>query len=371
MILSNRTSWAHTKPGFQLSLLLFLAAGCGGSGEVAADPLPFHLGVLPLEIEASEVEDELAEQEDALQLDLDAARLEAALQRELEGTAFTRVTVLQAPAHPEGTNGGTNGSHAPDEASLQELAYEQGVDMILRAKLVYDPVVDGHINDKFWLNFPLFALGGPFCYFIDDRSYDCRARLVAEFHDTSRPRDELNDRSVILGLPIMAECEGVDLDFIDRAEASASSYALSFLIPAGLLAKENEAVDREVEDGVLQTLCWDLAGKVQNARPEFHQSDLARFHMDERVADVRRNGKGRVDADCPFVDTSDRGLRRFGLSAGGALLEQGSPALEDDGRFWIRLRGLDVPADVHHVQLFVEGAGGSARRYTLSIRDPE
>jgi len=338
-----------------------LVAGCCTTAPTPDEPLSFHVAVMPLDIQASSE----VVPAGGLTLDLDGERLATALSETLAGRGFVRVSLLEQSEE----RGGVPESRLHRERYWQERAQQADADMIVRVRLDYDTAVDEHTNDKFCLNLPpFFLLGGPFCYFLDDRSYKASAGLQVDFFDLTDVHDALLDEYRVLELSICAEFEGTSLDFIDRAGSSVRWYLASLVVPAGLLARQTDAVQQRIETEAVEELTQELLSEVLAFRLDFHQNDLASFHLDESSLRVRRAPDGTMSLAIPFVDTGGTGLRAYSLSAAGHELLRGdlSDAREIDGRIWIQ--GIVVvPTEARFLRLRVEDATDGARSYTFRV----
>ena len=336
--------------------------GCASSP--APRPLPLHAVFLPLIVQESP-SDDIPEEGETLRLNLEPGPIATEIARELQGQGFTRVTILPIPA------GGAEGQESHARNLLwQQQAADLGGDVLVRAEVTYEPRVSTAINEKFWLNMPLFLLGGPFCYFIDDRSYEARAYIKAEFFDLTDIHDELNEDARLLEFPILGEFERVQFDFVDRAGSSTTSYAISLLVPAGLLASETENVDGLVESAAVEAIVEDLLGKIGRLRTEFLNNDLATFHIIESKLVVERATDGTVRFAVPVqLNADSRGLRDYSLKAGNVELASGTfdTAPDTQRRSWIRRDGLLVPEGEQFLRLRIVDAVGGRRSYTFHI----
>jgi len=343
-------------------LVVLALVGC--SSTPVPRPLPLHAVFLPLVVEETPG-DLPAEEASPLQLELQSDAVAAELVRGLQGSAFCLVTNLEAAD----ASAETISQRAQDQLWQQEAA-AAGADVLVRAKVFYERQITDSINDKFWLNLPLFLLGGPFCFFINDRSYKGRARLQAEFFDLTDLHDALDEDARLLEFPIIGEFASVDFDFVDRAGKGAPRYLLGLLVPAGLLARSTDTVGVRVESAAVELIVSDLLSKIGELRPEFLQNDLATFHILEDETVVERRGDGRVRVAFPIeLNRGSSGLRDFVLSAGDTELMNGNldDAPDSEGRIWVRGDELAVPAELQYVRLRVVDAVGGRRSYTFPI----
>ena len=266
------TTRTRTRPALTAGLALLLAA-CGGTEtRVEEGPrLPFHLMVLPVEINdlpglpRTRGEDAPDEAEEVV-LTLEEGQVTDALVTALDAGGFVEVTPLP---YPEGVDRETflGWEREEQDAWWIEAASDRQGDLILSSVITYHEGVRTDINDAFWLNLPLFLLGGPMTWYVNDRSYFLEARLSADVYAVSAleggefalarlGEDEARLQSA------RASLEEVPLDFIDRADGF-GHYALSIIVPSGLLATESESVDEEIEEALLAELADGLRRDLQ------------------------------------------------------------------------------------------------------------
>ncbi|HEX6886213.1 MAG TPA: hypothetical protein VF530_22755, partial [Planctomycetota bacterium] len=307
-----------------------LAACASSSPRPEGAPLPFHVALIPTEVHDTSVltatpsEPHYATPEegtvtDDMRLDLSTAAVSRALSAEL-AEAFVRATLLELPEDPA-TLAGL--SAAERDQFWQKRARATGADLLVRTRLLIDPAIDGERNEKFWLNLPLFLLGGPMCYFVGDRSYLVSARLQAEVFDVSEGHANLDDFA-LLAIPLYVESSEQDLRFLDRADG-AGDYALSLLIPAGLLARESSEIESELEDRLPRRLGRELAARVFRERAQFEQNlALGAFQLESEGAELLPAGAGRLHLRVPVRElTASGALRRYEVRHGETLLASG------------------------------------------------
>ena len=259
-----------------------LAAGCGSTAERTLPPIPFHLALVPLEPLRAPVRGTEGEHT----LELDGWKLSTELARALSGS-FAKVTLLP----------GREQAGAPDEARWVGAARAAGADMMLACSMRYDAGFVGRRNGKFWPNFALFLLGGPACYFIDDRTYSTDAELIGEFSDLNlvyRDLYEIDSARVRL-VSVNADFDRVSMDFVGRAGDHVPSYLVSLFVPAGLLAKSNARVKHGLERKMIGELCGEFARRVGYRRRDLVEAEgLVNFWFEPSDGQYT---VARVDAD--------------------------------------------------------------------------
>lgn len=337
------------------ALLLSALAACRATKPAElGPPLPFHVAMIPTEV----IADGEAEAS-SMALALDPQTIAERLRRSLEARGFTRVTLLERPAGEQ---------DSPTDEEWQEAACRQGADLLLRTQLEYRPKIRGDHNEKFWLNLPLFLLGGPFCWFIGDRTYEATATLQAEFFDAATIHGQALADWQLFPLPIQTGFAGTDLNLLNRADGP-EDYVFSLLIPAGLLARESEEVADEVAGQVVDTLSAGLLQRIHDHRRGFdHNPALAQFGIESREARVTRGSDGRVTVRVPLVDPARAGrLRGTVIDASGS--ELGGGYLEgsgEDGRYEY-VEEIEFPPDPGFVSVRLEDASAHVRSFTFKV----
>ncbi len=281
MPLDRSSAFLPVLAGCILALGLTMT-GCATASN-ATSKLPFHVAIVP---PVAIADTAALPQEDGNETEVAFAVDSNQLLQQMEqalGQAFCKVSRLTAPADAD-----------PDAASVALLAQakQQGADLILRTTLSYDPKIRTALNDRFWLNLPLFALGGPFGWFVADRSYFCNCRLEGQLFDVSvalaSPGKSLETTARVLR--VERETKEASLNFLDRA-SGVGPYLLSFICPAGLIGRESDAVPAELDTAVVNQLCQAMAKALQDRATEVVESDLVAFHP--RAVRVEREGGKR------------------------------------------------------------------------------
>jgi len=175
------------------------------------------------------------------------------------------------------------------DGNIEDDARELGVDVLLLPQMMYDDTVRSETNDRFWLNLPLFLLGGPMCWFVNDRTYEHDVSLVVQFHSVSSESGTQTDRKTLHQEEF--ENRETPLDFLDRADG-AGDYALSLVCPSGWLATEtDESLDSlrlEIGESLVSAVVADLSRK----RGDILNSTGANFILVEM--DVKEGPEGKL-----------------------------------------------------------------------------
>lgn len=234
-----------------LCLTSIIVSACAGPHGSKTDPLPFNVAILPVRTE--ENPGDRTESDAAMRLRIDPQRVRESLARVLGQRCFVQVSLLDPLAPGDGMSPLDRG-----------LVADLGADLLLQCSVDCDPFVQTELNEKFWLNLPLFVLGGPLSYFVDDRTYKGRARIrasILDVHPILAGRATLED-----GRSECMYAEGrfsdTTLDFLDRAGGDLRYYGLSLVVPVGLLVKSGEAVEASVARRVADELAQALAEEI-------------------------------------------------------------------------------------------------------------
>lgn len=251
------------------TILLLAGFGACASQTNTTQKLPFHVAIAPASVvrDATTLPDKGNPTE--LVFAIDAATLAKRLAASA-GQTFVKVTTL-APADG-------NASTTSTQKAWVAAAQQAGADLLLVPRLRYHPKVNTELNDRFWLNLPLFALGGPFCWFVADRSYHCQASLAGDLHDVTAAaasKRQTLDRSTSVH-DFRKDNTEASLSFLQRA-SGAGPYLLSVICPAGLLATESAAVPPELNNVVVGQLCDEMTKSLREGAPVISESTLVDF----------------------------------------------------------------------------------------------
>lgn len=279
--------------------LCALAAACASSAR-EVERLPFHLAVaVPVADGDTGAATTAPEGVADVALALDAAALHDKLVASLGGT-FARVTKLA-------------GKVADDEdATLAwaAMAKQAGADLVLIPRVSYSPQLTTSLNDRFWLNLPLFAIGGPFSWFVSDRSYFCDTRLEGAVHDVSLAMNEgiaaRESASLLMGRQREVVVQEASLNFLDRADGVAP-YLLSLVVPAGFIAPESADVPVVLAEGVTDRLSQDLARELRDERTALVKGGGVDFHP-SAYAVVDEGGKRALRIEVSLEASNSGGL---------------------------------------------------------------
>lgn len=342
-----------------LAQLLLGQASCVGPRADRSGPLPFHVAVLPVTVQRSARESE--EMHDGeMQLSFDPRDVEENLATVLGRECFARVSVL--PVQEQNTE-------------VEQVASAQGADLLLSCSITYDPVVSSALNEKFWLSLPLFLLGGPITYFFDDRTYfadvNVSARLT-DIHAVLAGRASLDDGRAEYGY-YEYHLDRTTLDFLDR-RPGAGSFALSLLVPVGLLATEGVTVEEALALSLARDLGGHLAEEILRRRDDLSQSGrVADFFLDPEVLVERKEGtrvlRGRVLLRRDSPSELDRCQVSIGGEATTVPLRQNSST--PSSRFVPYLFEAPLSEDARQARIAILTGGRDLQVRTYTVNLPE
>ena len=351
-----------------LGLLGVLSSGCASPERIEPKTLPFHLAVLPVQVE----ERQRAELEEGhateLALRFDRDQLSQSLVTRLAERSFSKVSLLQPIEE----------SPAAREASWAVgPAQAERADLLLEPRLIHDSVVRTNINDRFWLNLPLFALGGPATWFVNDRSYYFDATLEVRVYDLSPVALE-DSRSLKNALltSIQTTARESSLDFLDRARGNTGSFLLSILVPSGFLSKEGENVESKLEEQIVDDLCDNLVRELQRRDVELlHADRLVDFHPEGLRVATGPGGRRRLEGELVLEATADVArLGGFRYQLGNTQPQQVDFDLDsgvEDGdlvRYPVTIALDGAQADeLIQIQVWDASVNGNQRSYTYAI----
>lgn len=333
-----------------LAIGALCSSSCASVDREVADAQPFHVAVIPMS-EATRLPDPDGSEGSEIALALDTAVVGRAVQDAIDGTCFARASLL-APPDDVPAEEFAAWDVARRDAYWLARAQEVDADLVLECDLAFATKVAGTKNEKFWLNLPLFLLGGPACYFVGDRTYRGEARLRASLYELHAIADERATFSDARSRLVQVESRFRDesLDFIDRADG-VGQYAASLVVPAGLLARDGEGVEENLTELVGRSLADGLARELALQRREVSAAD--------RVAPFRLEPDVRVGAAGDVIEVR-----------ASVLLEQGDVDRMDD--FVVRSGPAAVRGEFGEGVLDADLSTRRERvlRYELSARLP-
>lgn len=282
--------------------LLGTLAGCGSQAEKLRR-MPFHVAVVTPSVQQDErTAQRLQGSPTEFKLAIDAERLAARLEQRLTDS-FVQVTPLKVAFD--------------DPASVAKAAADAGADMVLVTELTFTPAIGSSLNNQFWPNLALFAIGGPFGWFVPDRSYYCNLTARGALHDVSA----LATANASVQSPAVCEvsrpANETSLNFLDRANG-VGSYLLSCLVPAGFLSTDNATVQTALREELVDQISKKLADALFDEAGAIEQWREVAFsvpRLDARVEGGSRAVVGEIwmDRNSRVRELAENPLRyRFG-----------------------------------------------------------
>src|SRR5262249_29400321 len=210
---------------------------------------------------------------------------------------------------------------------------------VLECELSYAPTLQCHSNEKFWLNLPLFLLGGPACYFVDDVSYVGEAQLNGNLFDLSAIRGDhatLEDGRAQV-LHVESRFQETTLDFLHRADGNVGAFAASVVVPAGFLSRENQSAGHKIALEIAAELSRGLARAVRGGSHEILVADrLAGFHLDPHYSLDLRNDVVRFQGEVVLRRAEEERMDTYSVHLGrntvAGEFEGGVPDRADSSR---------------------------------------
>lgn len=378
-----RTPIAMNAP-HTLALLPLLVAlplcGCASKQVARAPELPFHVAVVPIQ-----VDEDFSDDEPSLALVLDEEETTRAVADALGDDCFARVSVL---SYPEGADLDAFRSEDNREQRNRhwvEQAREKGADLLLECVVFHGKDFRSERNEKFWLNLPLFILGGPFGYWVNDVTYYANAELSAEFYELDPVYSEryaLDSTHTTL-MTTSAAFDEVTMDFADRMGLNAGSFAASFVVPAGLLARRNKRVRNKLQDEIIAQLADRFRQRIVAKHRVLEQPDeLVNFYFEPDEDGPTWSPDGELVVDGEVILKVDRTVSRmeaYRLSVGDAHGEWyfGEPTYNEQLSEQLRGRyfrypvhaALPVAGEPTEALLEIEDGSddGNRRSFTFSV----
>ena len=367
--------------------VLSLAAACASSApREERPPLPFHIAIVPLTTDDVRADRKAGSEGQPTEMKItpDAkwvASFSDGLAKALQERAFTRVTVLPAEAAGGAGAADIEAAIARDTKLVRE-ARDAGADLLLRLEVSLQPVIREEKNGTFWVNLPLFALGGPFGWWLPDRTYMVDAEVTGWFYDprtlSNAPLDTTLRASHSEIASARRRTEKIDLDFVKRAQGEVGDYFLSIVCPAGFLAVENDELQKKLVDGIVDQLGPGLARNVLDQGSALEQGGSAPFFLDISRSGISRDKSGSLVLTgtallSPTREIESLGNWRVEVDGSPAIVRSfdAGPAPEKDGdyeryRFEERLGSLQPGARVH-VSIEAGERTPRVRSYTFRV----
>ena len=363
------------------ALALLAPVACAGLGGGASGTLPFKVAVIPFEVAVTAAPDSAQEDASTFEPSFEPADFVTSIRDSLKAR-FADAVVLPWPAGLSIEEFRRLPQARQDEHWMKACA-EADADLVLECDVKVPQRAIYSRNGKFWLNLPVFLIGGPLCYFVEDTTFTPQgeARLGAVLHQVRPIRS--GRATLANGFAEVARCDvkfdGVSFDFIDRAQAG--SYFASLLCPPGLLARGNDRVCRRFAAEVSHGLASGLAREIDASSSSILKTEsLADFFLKPDVEAVASGPEVRVHGEVAIRSESAADMREYVIVYGnrsitGALTDPEPDALLSTGREqFLKLRFSEVlprqeQVDKVRIELVQGGRDQIARTFTVAVTD--
>lgn len=350
--------------------LAVLLGGCHSPTPRSSFQMPFHVAVAPVVIETTD-----SAEPGSFSISLDSAFVSTELGAALNRDCFARVTLLDLP---RGTTLREFASMSRERQLLlcQDQAKAEGASLVLLSSIKTSRRVSHGLNETFWLNLPLFFLGGPLCWFVNDRSYLSPASLNAMLYDMG-PLSAGDPPALLTSISAESAPE-VRLDLLRRSGNNIGYHLLSILVPAGLVAKHTGFVKANVRNLVVDQVIDDLSQRLNQSEQEvFVARRMLSFHPE--AVRITRSSSNTLQFEADVMLFREGGvdrLSRFSLLVEGNLKRAADfpEGVDVDGRTSYRIsEEIHIPANADFIELRIMDASTASkqRAYTYSLPSQE
>lgn len=363
------------------SVALLAPVSCAGLGHAGGGTLPFKLAVIPFEVVVTAAPEASDEESTTFEPSFEPTEFIRSIRDSL-ATRFADAVVLPWPQNRSIEEFRRLPQEQQDDYWLKTCA-EVDADLVLECDVKVPRRACYARNGKFWLNLPVFLIGGPLCYFVEDTTFtpEGEARLGAVLHQIRPIRS--GRATLANGFAEVARCDvkfdGVSLDFLDRAQVG--NYFASLLVPPGLLARGNERVCRRFAAEVSHGLASGLSREIDASSSSILKTEsLADFFLKPDVEAVASGGEVRVHGEVAIRSASAADMREYVIVYGdrsvtGTLADPEPDALLSTGREpFLKLRFSEVlqrqaNVDRVRIELVQGGRDQIARTFTVAVSD--
>lgn len=363
------------------TLTLLAPVSCAGLGPGNGGTLPFKVAVIPFEIAVTAAPDGAAEDSTTFEPAFEPADFTQAI-RDAMRARFAEAVVLPYPAGVPVEEFKRQPQQQQDDYWMRTCA-EVDADLVLECDVKVPKRACYSRNGKFWLNLPIFLIGGPLCYFVEDTTFtpEGEARLDAVLHQVRPIRS--GRATLANGFAEVARCDvkfdGVTFDFIDRAQVG--NYFASLLCPPGLLARGNDRVCRRFAAEVSHGLASGLSREIDASSSSILKTEsLADFFLKSGVEAVASGSELRVRGEVAIRSASAADMREYvihygGQSVTGELADpEPDPLLSTGREQFLKLRFSEtLPLDPHvdrvRIELVQGGRDQIARTFTVAVSE--
>jgi len=363
------------------TLALLAPVSCAGLGGGAGGSLPFKVAVIPFEVAVTAAPDDAKDDVYKFEPAFEPADFLSSIRDSLKAR-FADAVVLPWPAGVSIEEFRRLPQIQQDEHWIKACA-EADADLVLECDVKVPRRAIYTRNEKFWLNLPVFLIGGPLCYFVKDTTFtpDGEARLGAVLHQVRPIRS--GRATLANGFAEVARCDvrfdGVSFDFIDRAQVG--NYFASLVCPPGLLARGNDRVCQRFASEVSQGLASGLSHEIEASSSSILKTEsLADFFLKPDVEAVASGQDVRVHGEVAIRSASGADMREYVIFYGnrrviGALTDPEPDTLLSTGREqFLKLRFSETlprqeQVDKVRIELVQGGRDQIARTFTVAVTD--
>lgn len=363
------------------TLALLAPVSCAGLGPGAGGKLPFKVAVIPFEVAVTAAPATAVEDSTTFEPSFEPAEFTRSV-RDALGERFADAVVLPYPAGVPVEEFRRQPQQQQDEYWLRTCA-EVDADLVLECDVKVPRRAIYSRNGKFWLNLPIFLIGGPLCYFVEDTTFtpEGEARLDAVLHQVRPIRS--GRATLANGFAEVARCDvkfdGVSFDFIDRAQVG--NYFASLLVPPGLIARGNDRVCRRFAAEVSHGLAAGLEHEIDASSSSILKTEsLADFFLKSDVEAVASGSELRVHGEVAIRSASAADMREYVIRYGdksvtGALADpEPDPLLSTGREQFLKLRFSETlprqaEVDKVRIELVQGGRDQIARTFTVAVSE--
>lgn len=340
---------------------IFFGVSCSSSRESRLDPVPMHAVVLSSQVVPVGASSGV---EQGMPIGIDRVSLDRAIVQELEGRPFVRVSLT---------------NESLDE--VLEVARDQGVDVILQARVEHNPFVDSGELSSSWSVWALYFFGLWFNWSADNRSYEATGTIKVSVYQPQLGTTARRPLDAVLVSERTMQLDPVKMDFLDRAE-NVVDYLLTFVLPAAYLQGDSESANTTLREKIVAMVAQKIAGTLTSGAgrrelEEGKEESVPPFQLRGGRIERGKTGVARVMGEIWLR----RGTRVERMTdwklCHGDLTRNGTwdgPSQESNDGEW-DIYDLDEEFHVSEGQPFVwlEIVGGTQQRlrrsYTLRLRE--
>ncbi|MCA8959161.1 MAG: hypothetical protein KDC38_01560 [Planctomycetes bacterium] len=297
--------------------VIALSTGCStGSDRVPGERLPFHVALLPAKlVDRSALDKALGSEGNDFRVHFEQQWFDRTLARELQDTAFVRVTPIALAAD-------LIDEQARDRAAIEQADF---ADLIIQPILHYDSRVTFGSNERFFESLRLSLTWPVFSWYVKDWDYSFNGQPVqltarSYFGDTAEAPLRFSTRvdQKVLEDDAQVEADDPALSFVERTGDGWGSYALAIFLPSTLLEGDRDTTAAAVKEEVLVDLARRLAIELAREARLFQNPDKANVWLLTSSPSVHELDERTVELSMPVTvcDASLPGLHSYRIDGG-------------------------------------------------------